>query len=81
MGVELIPWLGLTSHIKDPTALAEMFQIPSADSHYNVEDTRDEEEVGWEDELVVEEMGNDTKDQCEGEWDQPECDSVCRLEK
>lgn len=81
MGVELIPRLSLTAHIKDPTALAKMFEIPSTDCHHNVEDTRDEEEVGWEDELMVEEMGYDTKDQGESEWDEPKSDSVCGLEE
>lgn len=60
VGVELPPRLHFAANIKDPTCLSEVGQIPPADSYDNVEDAGDQEEVGWEDELMVEEMCNDT---------------------
>lgn len=61
MCIELPPRLSLCPHIKNPSGLAQVFEIPSAHSDDNVEDARDQEEVGGENELVMEEMGNDAE--------------------
>jgi hypothetical protein len=58
-----------------------VLEIPSTDSHHDVEYTRDEEEVGREDELVVEKVSDDPKDQGESEWDEPERNRVSRCEE
>lgn len=58
--------------------MSKMFKIPSANSYHNVKDTRDEEEVGWENELMMEEMGDNSEGEGEGEGNEPEGDGVGR---
>ena len=57
MCVELIPRLCLSTNIENPSCVSKVFKIPASNGNHNVEDTGNEEEVCWEDELVVVEMG------------------------
>lgn len=57
MCVKLPPRLSLSSNIKDPTTMSEVVEVPSTDRNDNVKDTRYQEEIGWEDELMMEEVG------------------------
>jgi hypothetical protein len=57
MRVKLIPRLGFPSYIENPPRMSEVLEIPASDSNHDVKDTGDKEEVGWENELMVVEMG------------------------
>lgn len=62
MCVKLPPRLGFSSNIKDPTTMSEVVEVPSTDRNDNIEDTRYQEEIGWEDELMMEEVGDHSQE-------------------
>lgn len=70
-GVELPPSLFICPYIENPTHLPQVLQLPSSNGYDNVEDNWDDEEVGWENELVMPEMGNDSEEDSQSEGDGP----------
>lgn len=48
-----------------------MLQIPSSNGYDNIEDDGDDEEVGWENELVMPKMSNDSEEDSESEGNGP----------
>jgi hypothetical protein len=49
--------LTLLSNIKYPSPFSQIGETPPSYGDYDVEDYWDEEEVSWENKLMVEEMG------------------------
>lgn len=76
VGIKLPPGLGVLPHIEYPAVLPQIRHIQSVDCHDDVEDDGDDEEVSGENQLVMVEVCEDTKDDGEKEWDCPEKNSM-----
>ena len=61
VSVKFPPCLGFRSDVKDPARPPEVIKTPPPDGDDNVKDDRDEEEICWENELMMEEMGDNSE--------------------
>ena len=79
--VEGVPRPRLLADIQNPVVGTQSIHIPPPDRYDDVEYDRDDEEVGGEDKLMMETVGDDAEYDSQGQGNSPERDRVWRLEE